>query len=266
MRCDLHNHSRYSFDGSDSIEALCSAAALHGIDCLAVTDHCDMTVKPEGIRSYLQGEAERLREFSQLSKGLQKPELLYGIEMGNVIDMPEEAASFLKERSFDFIIGAIHFLPDGGDIYKLPYRNSEEIHTMFLQYFDSMKKLAEAGGFDSLAHLDYPLRVLEGKIPSPSIAEYREQVDPILQALARQEIALEINTRGAYDWQRRVGPEAWVLRRYRELGGRLVTIGSDAHAAKHIGAGFDDAVDLLRETGFREYTVYRGRQPCQITI
>lgn len=80
----------------------------------------------------------------------------------------------MAKRRFDFIIGAIHFLPGGRDIYRLPYRSEEEIHGMFLRYFASVEALVELGGFDSLAHLDYPLRVLRGKVPglpaSPVIA------------------------------------------------------------------------------------------------
>ncbi|WP_455582395.1 histidinol-phosphatase HisJ family protein [Dysosmobacter sp.] len=266
MTCDLHNHSCYSFDGSASVEALCRAAIRHKIDILAITDHCDMTPGPEGFRSYLHGEPARLEEFAQVQRELGDLELLYGVEIGNAIDMPAQTADFLAKRRFDFIIGAIHFLPGGRDIYRLPYRSEEEIHGMFLRYFASVEALVELGGFDSLAHLDYPLRVLRGKVPAPSIARYRDLVDPILEKLARREIALEINTRGTYDWQHRVGPEEWVLARYRDLGGRYVTIGSDAHTASRIGAGFEDAAALLRRTGFESFTVYRNREPCQILL
>ena len=266
MTCDLHNHSCYSFDGSASVEALCRAAIQHKIDILAITDHCDMTPGPEGFRSYLHGEPARLEEFARVQRELGDLELLYGVEIGNAIDMPAQTADFLAKRRFDFIIGAIHFLPGGRDIYRLPYRSEEEIHGMFLRYFASVEALVEQGGFDSLAHLDYPLRVLRGKVPAPSIARYRDLVDPILEKLVRREIALEINTRGTYDWQHRVGPEEWVLARYRDLGGRYVTIGSDAHTASRIGAGFEDAAALLRRTGFESFTVYRNREPCQILL
>ena len=84
--------------------------------------------------------------------------------------------------------------------------------------------------------------------------------------LVRKGIALELNTRGTYDWQHRVGPEDWVLRRYRELGGEYVTIGSDAHTAAAVGAGFAEATEALRRCGFSAYTVYRERRPVQIGL
>lgn len=266
MVCDLHTHSCYSFDGRDGMEDICHSAAARLVDIVAVTDHCDMTSEPEGIADYLSGETERLREYECLRQKLQDVELLYGIEMGNTVDMPGETARFLEKREFDFVIGAIHFLSDGTDIYKMPFPDRGSIDRMFRDYFPLVLRQVELGGFDSLAHLDYPLRVLQGKIDSSTVSPYRELIDPILVALVRKDIALEINTRGSYDWQHRVGPEDWVLRRYRELGGRLVTIGSDAHAAALVGEGFAQAAEALRRSGFDAYTVYRNRKPFFISI
>lgn len=266
MICDLHVHSCFSFDSNAPLAAICQSAAERGLRIIAITDHCDMTDTPEGRRSYLEGEPLRKKTFEQVKRSYPELELLYGIEIGNAIDMPEETERFLAGRFFDFVIGTIHFLPDGRDIYKLPYASEEEIDAMFRQYFTSLQRLAELGGFDSLAHLDYPLRKLKGKIAAPTVIAYRNYIEPILEILVRKGIALEINTRGTYDWQRRVGPEDWVLRRYRELGGRYVTIGSDAHAAAQVGAGFAEAAEALKRNGFSAYTVYRGRQPFQIEL
>jgi histidinol-phosphatase (PHP family) len=162
--------------------------------------------------------------------------------------------------------GRNSILPDGSDIYKLPYRTAEEIDDMFRQHFLSMQALAAYGGFDILAHLDYPIRKLRGKIPNTSMLAYRDLIEPVLELLVQKNIALEINTRGTYDWQNRVGPEDWVLERYRELGGKYVTIGSDAHVTKYVGAGFTEAVAALKRTGFDSYTIYKDRCPVQIPL
>lgn len=266
MACDLHIHSRYSFDGISSLDAICKAAQERDIRIIALTDHCDMTSGAEGIDSYLIGEANRQAEFLQVKEKYRDLTLLYGIEIGNPQDRPDQTKEFLAARKFDFVIGAVHFLPDGSDIYKLPYSNAGDIETMFRQYFESVEQLVELGGFDTLAHLDYPLRVLEGKMAEPTIIQYRDMVEPILKLLAARGIALELNTRGTYDWQKRAGPEDWVFRRYAALGGRYVTIGSDAHVTKWIGAGFSEAMDVLKRTGFHSYTIYENRVPRQVPI
>lgn len=266
MTCDLHIHSCYSFDGHASVADIMRSAKSHGIDVIAITDHCDMLDGPEGYSSYLFNEQERIRAFEDLALKESGTELLFGIEIGNAQDFPKRTRQFLASRKFDFVIGAIHFLPDGSDIYKLPYSSSGEIDRMFRLHFSSMKKLVDMGGFDTLAHLDYPVRVLKGKVSTTSIAQYRELIEPVLEGLVEKNIALEINTRGTYDWQNRVGPEDWVLTRYRELGGKYLTIGSDAHTTAYVGAGFQEAIRALKRNGFDSYTIFRNRQPIQIPI
>lgn len=264
MICDLHIHSQYSFDGSASLEEICQSARNHGVEILALTDHCDLLDGPEGISAYLAWEEALKESYEKLDKtGLQ---VLYGVELGNPHEFPRETEAFLANRKFDFVIGSVHFLPDGSDIYKLPYSTPEEIDDMFRQHFLSMQKLAAYGGFDTLAHMDYPIRKLQGKLPSVSVLPYRDLIEPILQTLVEKEIALEINTRGTYDWQNRVGPEDWVLEHYRKLGGKYVTIGSDAHVTRYVGAGFAEAAAALKRTGFDSYTIYKDRSPVQIPL
>lgn len=264
MTCDLHIHSQYSFDGCASLEEIRRSAIAQGVDILALTDHCDMLDGPEGISAYLACEEARKEAYEQLDKT--GPQILYGVEIGNPHEFPERTRDFLKGREFDFIIGSVHFLPDGSDIYKLPYRTPEEIDLMFRQHFLSMQALAAYGGFDTLAHLDYPIRKLRGKIPNTSMLAYRDLIEPVLELLVQKNIALEINTRGTYDWQNRVGPEDWVLKRYREMGGRYVTIGSDAHVTRYVGAGFAEAAAALKRTGFDSYTIYKDRCPIQVPL
>lgn len=264
MTCDLHIHSCYSFDGTPTPEEICRSAREHGVDIIALTDHCDMLDGPEGISAYLACEQQLKEAYAALDKtGV---EVLYGVELGNPHEFPAETEAFLADRKFDFIIGSVHFLPDGSDIYKLPYNTPEEIDDMLRQHFISMQKLAAYGGFDTLAHLDYPIRKLQGKIPNTSMLGYRDMIEPVLEILVQKNIALEINTRGTYDWQNRVGPEDWVLERYRVLGGRYVTIGSDSHVTKYVGAGFAEAAAALKRTGFDSYTIYRNRRPVQIPL
>lgn len=264
MICDLHVHSQYSFDGTASLQEICQSARKRGVGIIALTDHCDLLDGPEGISAYLACEQELKAAYRDLDQtGIQ---VLYGVELGNSHEFPGETEAFLADRKFDFVIGSIHFLPDGSDIYKLPYRNGKEIDDMFRQHFLSMQRLAAYGGFDTLAHLDYPIRKLQGKIPNTSMLAYRDLIEPILELLVRKNIALEINTRGTYDWQNRVGPEDWVLERYRELGGKYVTIGSDAHVPQYVGAGFAEAAAALKRTGFDSFTIYKDRCPVQIPL
>lgn len=268
MKCDLHIHSEFSHDSSASLGDICAAAAEKGIGIISVTDHCELPEVPDNIDSYyLPREAARRSAIREAQAAHPELTLLYGIELGNPWDAPRRTEEFLRQRpDLDFVIGAVHFLSDLRDIYLIAYDSPEIIDSMFRDHFACMLRLVRFGNFDTLAHLDYPLRKLRGKMDACSVSPWREYVEPVLQELVRRGIALEINTRGTYDWQGRPGPEEWVLRRYRELGGELITIGSDAHSPRWIGAGFDEAASLLQKCGFDSCTIYKKRQPIQISL
>ena len=89
----------------------------------------------------------------------------------------------------------------------------------------------------------------------------REEIDGILCCLIRREKALEVNTSCLGTGYDALLPEPWVLARYRTLGGRLLTLGSDAHTPERLAYGFPETARLLRELGFRDYVHYEGRQP-----
>lgn len=264
---DLHIHSLYSFDGHDSIEDLCIAAANKGMTAIAITDHFDLFNDSRCYPHYLSIE-KRLRHDMKKAvshfRGI--PEILFGVELGNPGHYPEIAKDLVNSRQFDFILGAVHFLPGGVDIYYIDYKNEEDVHQMFLSYFSEIESLLSFGGFDSLAHLSYPLRYLENKISVCSIERYANFVEPILKRTADMGLALEVNTRGLFDWQHRVDPEPWVLQRFRELGGKYITIGSDSHRKERIGSGFYEALKTIKAAGFDSIAIFRERKPIQVQI
>lgn len=267
MKCDLHIHSCFSHDGTPTLEEICRAAVREGVGIIASTDHCEIPDVPDNLEYYLRQEAPRIRAIREAREAHPELTILYGIELGNPWDVPERTEGFLRERpDLDFVIGAVHYLSDLSDIYLLPYPDAESVDAMLRDHFECMLKLVRYGGFDALAHLDYPLRKLKGKLEGCTVAPYRELIEPVLEELVRRDIALEVNTRGTYDWQGRVGPEEWVLRRYRELGGRLITIGSDAHFTRWVGAGYREASALLKKCGFDCCTIYQNRRPIQLSL
>ena len=262
MIIDTHNHSVFSFDGHSSMEEMCHGAVNNGVTLMCTTDHCDFVAGQDGFAGYIAVEKARLAACAALPKPYGgKLRLLYGVELGNPQNYGEQARAFLQARRFDFVLGAVHFLPDGRDIYQIPFRDTNDVDAMFRGYFDAMEELVAFGHFDSLAHLEYPLRLLQGILEPLSLRRYAERVEPILARLAQEGKALEINTRGAYAASGRVEPEAWILETFRGLGGQYVTVGSDSHGPGTLGAGFDQAAALLTATGFEGVTVFEGRKP-----
>lgn len=264
---DQHIHSRYSQDGKQDIMEIVQTAVSRGLQGITITDHFDLCDAEIGYRFYLEHEQARRDAFERARDAFaDRLEIRWGIEVGHPYLMPEIAKEFLTSRQFDFILGAVHFLRGDRDIYLIDYADASVVDAVLKEYFTDMLELLRFGGFDSLAHLDYPLRVMKGKIPAPTVASYQEYVEPILQEVIRQGISLEINTRGFMDWKQRQEPEDWVLARYYELGGQRITIGSDAHVPQAVGGEIPRAIDKAIEIGFTELTFYRGRKPCAIPL
>lgn len=257
---DCHTHSLYSFDGRDEPERLLEEAARRGLNALAITDHCDLS-PAGGCPHYLAGEFRRQAHFEALARENKGPELLYGLELGQPQQNPAEARGLLSRHNYDFVIGSIHRLSDGRDIYHTPYPDQSACQDVLTRYFADIQEMLKFGDFDCLGHLDYPLRVMGEVRPDPSLRQYQEQIAPILRELARQGKALEINAKGCRSWLGRPGPEEWILRLFKDYGGRLLTTGSDAHSAQYCGHGLEQALALARAAGFDQIALFRRRKP-----
>jgi len=174
--------------------------------------------------------------------------------------------TLLQRYPFDFVIASSHlvdrldpYYPEFWQSYR--QKGNEAARLGVERYFAStLEHLIAYQNFDTYAHLDYIILYAPGK-RSYSYAEYADSLDAILKRLIELEKALEVNT-GGYKYGLGVpNPQPEVLRRYRELGGELVTVGSDAHRAEDVGRGLKDAKSLLRSAGFTHTVWYQNRTP-----
>lgn len=262
---DTHTHSRFSFDGSDTAAAMEKSAKDHGLSALALTEHCDFYHFGR-CPHYARKEEDCQQEMFRLKQGEKDLLFLYGVELGQPHHNPGEARALLQRHPYDMVIGSVHTLADGRDIYYTPYPDKDACREVLDIYFEDLENLLKFGDFDTLGHLDYPLRVMEGPWEEPTLAEYKERVAPILQKLAQMGKALEINAKGCREWFHRPGPEEWILRQFREYGGTMITMGSDAHSVENVGNGIPQACALAQKAGFEKVTVFQNRKPRQFDI
>ena len=130
-----------------------------------------------------------------------------------------------------------------------------------MEYFESiLENLAAFSEMDSYGHLDYIVRYGPNQNREYSYRRYQDILDEILRALISKNVGLELNTGGFHYGLGEPNPCTDIIRRYRELGGEIITVGADAHAPHNIAHSFDRAADILRECGFRYYTVFRERK------
>ena len=263
---DCHLHSRVSPDAGDSMTALAEAAAEADLDELCFTDHVEPIVwGGTDLRgpydwSVLTAEFEAARAAMG-----ERIKLRLGMELGDACWNFAHTEKLLADAPpLDFIIGSVHMLSKryrGLDLYYFDPRTEEEAYDGIADYLDRVKVMAEWGQFDVLGHLTLPLRYLnENRGWNLSMDRFAGEIAEIFAILNRKGIGIELNTnRGNTPL-----PDGTWLRLYKEMAGEpIVTLGTDAHAAKFVGCAVRERQALLRECGFESFCTFEGRKPIQ---
>ena len=263
MLVDLHMHSHFSFDAQpNTVMELAAASIKRGLSVIAVTDHKDYFWNHPPMELDLAGvQAEIDKARAQYGGQI---EILKGIELGEPNADPA-AMELLEAYPFDVVIGSLHAMPNDIDFYDMDYDNLDQ-EQLLRDYLVEAKKMAEHGGFDVFAHLDYPLRVMKRDYNHPSFENFMEWVTPVLREIIDRELSFEINAAGLFAWMKQVGPEDFVLEEYRRLGGTMISIGSDSHAAASVGRGAEECIAHAKRHGFHEVMVYRNRKPYAVSV
>lgn len=259
---DYHTHTRCSFDSQADLMEQAVRAAQLGLQELCTTDHCDL-IDEKARRVYDLDWVPILNQYQQVREKMEgKLKLRLGIELGCAQTDPECARKMLSGASLDFVIGSIHNLSmerGGTDLYYVKYDTVEDCYRALDDYFASMAALVKlTDTYDVLGHVIYPLRYMTGAQGGPvTLERYWEQLRAIFTAVAQSGRGIEVNTYCG----RTLEPWLEVLKLYRDCGGEIVTIGSDAHNAENIGKGAQQAQQLLEAAGLRYLTVYQQRTP-----
>lgn len=281
--CDCHTHTSHSPDGKDSALDMCRRAAELGLDVLTITDHCDCNYwltaeefeRTAGQTIAVDREMYGSRDYSARSidevSGLKErfPFLMCGIELGQPLQNIGAAESITARRELDFIIGSHHQNAGRDDFYWIKYDKLDNgaINALLTDYFDEMLGMCGWGGFDVLGHLTYPLRYIVGDYGlSPDMERFDDVIREIFRTLVSGGKGIEINTSGLRQKYGRTLPDEKYLRLWRECGGEIVTIGSDAHCVKDLAAGIKDGLELARECGFKYIAYYKERKPVFAAI
>lgn len=260
---DSHIHSVNSFDGKDSVMMIAERASQLGLYALTITDHFEC--HELDVHDYPKDLQASVRDATKAAAFYHDRLRIYkGIELGQPTQNPQAAKDALAITDFDFVLGSLHNLKGEQDFYFLTY--TEDNYQGYLdRYFRELLELAEADCFDSLAHLTYPFRYMAA---NPDIAftakPYSEMIDAVLLTLIRNRKALEVNTSGL---RQRIGttlPDESIVRRFRQLGGKYVTVGSDAHRWCDVGAGVEDGYRMLERCGFSHFTIYVRHEPVML--
>lgn len=257
MLFDTHMHTRFSTDSTMDIEE--AIARGRELDMgIILTEHLDLAYpKPE---AFIFDIEDYFRKYSRY----RTDRVLLGIEIGMRSELVRENGTVLAEYPFDFVIGSIHVI-ENIDIYEEHFYLGRSKREVYGQYFSSMLDCLTCYDFiDSLGHIDYIARYARFADPELHYSEFRDYFDQVLALVAAKEKALEINTR-RFDRPETAAALLPVYRRFFELGGRLVTIGSDAHTPRDIGKHFPLALEIADRSGLRPVW-YDSRQPHYVEL
>lgn len=264
---DFHTHCELSFDGKDSPEEMICAAINLGMKAYALTDHveaerftepdyrCDITVRRA---------AELLPPLKEKYSG--QIDFLYGAELGQPVQNTALAEKLLAENDYDFVIGSLHAIAGYEDFYFLDYRENDPVFLLD-RYFDELLAMAQWGKFDVLGHLTYPLRYICGEHGiTVDMQRYDKIIDEIFRTLIANGCGIEINTSGLRQKIGKTMPDEKYVMRYRQLGGEIITIGSDSHGAADLGKGVAEGIELAKKAGFRKIACFKKRKAEFIDI
>jgi len=267
---DCHCHIRFSHDSECDEEELVKKAVENGFGAVAITDHCDVqyadTLDLEGL---IGGSVKASLEMKD--KYRKDIRVLCGVEIGEGLWNPEITERILALADYDIILSSVHAVRYEG--YTRPFSGinftemtEKQISEYIKVYFEDMLELVQNCDLDVLPHLTRPTGYICGKYGIKfSLEPYKDQIDAILKEMIKRHIALEINTAPVGGI---VGltPGEDVIARYRDLGGYLITLGSDCHRAEHTGVYFEKALETVRRLGFPDLYYYENRIPIPYRI
>jgi len=261
---DYHLHTRFSVDCDVPVTEMCEQAIALAIPEICITDHADFVPQDRGAGYFRPdayvAEIERCRSLYG-----DRVTVRLGVEMGEPHRYPFESDVLADEYPFDFIIGSLHWVGDQFTLTRdyFERRTPEEAYGL---YFAELLVMVRVGGFDVLGHLDAPKRYGFEVYGPFDPYQFEDHIREVLRACVEVGIGLEINTAPLRRPVRELSPTLPVLRWYRELGGEILTIGSDAHHVEDLGYGLDLAIEMARAAGFSRLATFRDRQVSLVDI
>ena len=274
---DNHNHSQFSFDGKrTTVEASALTAKEKGLGGICFSDHCDFYVPPTKASfetlvdeffdiSEQQAEIERVQALLDTVPGPFR--ILKGIEIGMYEENHGQIREILESNSFDQVIASVHYIEQSDPFYGGFYEGKDwkDAYGRYLEKIYS--EMTWMKDFDIMGHYDYIVRYAPYEQTTIAYRDFSDIFDTMFRYLIEEGKALEINTKSYTPYRgREVSLDLEVLKRYREMGGEIISLGSDSHDADRPGDRFTEIAAILKSLGFRWTAHYESRKLVQVSI
>ena len=279
---DCHTHTQFSVDSEADINECVRRAAELGLAAYAITDHCECNAW-YGRERYSEAE-QKVRESFDYAADFEKSvsavtamkekyagrlNLICGVELGQILHDTDAAKTVNADKRVDFIIGSVHQVLGELDFYFIDYEKltTDEIYGLLERYFREVYELSRTDLFDVVGHITYCLRYMKQRHGiCADISRFDDMIGEAFRNLAQNGKGIEINTSGLRQGFGDCFPNLKYVKMYRDLGGEIITIGSDSHTVEDIAANAADGAELARAAGFRRLAYFRKRKPYFIDI
>ncbi len=256
---DYHVHTSYSGDSEAPMESMVEQAIKLRLSALALTDHVDYDYADPAF------ELIDYDEYSQVFQNLKERyasrlKLLLGVEIGFQPHVQDKVNHLLSTYDFDFVICSTH-TADRMDLYTGAFFEGKDSKAAYYRYFENvLESVRQLDNFDVYGHLDFIVRYGNYKQKILHYLDFSDILDNILRSLIHRGKGIEINTSGYRYQLNQMHPQQDIIRRYRQLGGEIITVGSDAHQPQDLCSHFAEAYELLKKAGFKYLSSYDKRQ------
>jgi histidinol-phosphatase (PHP family) len=263
---DYHLHTHHSGDSEAPMEEMVTKAIGLGLKEMCFTEHMDLDyptcydLPPEPFTLDVKSYREEVQKYKEVYKD--KISIKFGVEIGMQPVCLKANQRFIKENDFDFVIASIHLI-DAQDPYYESFWTKDTVENLYKRYFDiTLENIKLFTDFDVLGHLDYMSRYAPEGDHTYSYERFKDQIDEILKYLVENGKGLDFNSKSLKKSpDADPNPSPAIMKRFKELGGSIITFGSDAHYPEGIACGFDKMRDIALSCGFTEYYTFESRTP-----
>lgn len=271
IQADMHMHTWFSTDSEACPRDMADEAVRKGLKTICFTDHFDKDDLEWGEEGIFDVDAYFVEMQKLQEEYAGKLNIRIGIELGLRTYLKDYYEELTKKYPFDFVIGSVHNVPykkdaEGNILYTDPAaeklftdRTDKEAYRLMME--TTLENVRTSDCFQTLGHLDYVVRYGKSREKEYSYTDYEDIIDEILKLLIEKEKGLEVNSAGLKYGLPFAHPHPDVLKRYRELGGEIITIGADAHKPEHVAYDFAKAEEILKSCGFKYYTEFFEQKP-----
>lgn len=257
-------HTTLSTDGESEMKDMISAASDKGLKRICFTEHYDQdNTFGENEDDFVTDVDNYLNVYNSLKDFAEKKhiEIYFGLELGLQTYLADDYHILAGKYPFDFIIGSSHMARRQDVAFPSYFESFESLQEAMMVYFDA--EVANAmchNDFDIYGHLDYAWRYVPDRPESFVYSDYADSIERLLNVLIKKGKGIEINTAGFRKGVGQPNPDISILEKYYELGGEIITVGSDAHKTADIAADFDRAETILKDVGFKKYAYFIERK------